>query len=762
MSSNLGCGHYDDHSPCTWWDRSCDVALLVGSFIHGLGNYEAMRNNDELPFKAKIEQQAVAYDACATAHGSFIAAAGAARKLFDSALGSAKSKEQERVRAAVYAASKNEGGDSKASAGAAKDPSAAVPDVPPPISADPDDTHLVTLDKLSESMRGAARACFLKYSGPEADVTMVDAPAIAAGSVDTEADVQAQLVDANEPPIHKRLPMPDSRVLDGLLVRLIGHLEGDTSPRHVATNETLELQWEMGNNASAHEKARSTALEQFFCLSKEQVEGVRRDFIGIGFNGAQCASTHRSLDDGSDYSMGAASPELAQVAIGTDAPRYLRTVGVPMNLTRYAASALMYADAATLQTMLNDERERMTVAEDGKAAATGEAGPATTTNADSKGNKDSATKDSKPRTDESEGVNTFDMSLEEQLPEKPTSAAKADSSSVASQQQQLLPMVPTIDAAFRDNAAVRAGLCAAVLHFGLPTVGGGTAHVDAAILGELSRQLSSAPVTSPPQSLFTLENLCSQALSVMDGVSMPPVDSIQRYCEAVLLPHCLRLCVMGNGPSTRNARGSEGKFETACGFSNYPDCSKSRQTPLPDPCATLAEHSIEAVACASAILRRARLMRATHYIVSGGVSLVKLTEMLQSPAVRDSMDDLPVWWCPQIHDLALLVHAATRGIFSILVDRKLPGGSSIFSLEAIKQHIQTRFISQAATSSMFDGASPDDVSAWLEQQAQDFPSVNTMERRLGLLCSVATAHLRDDMNRYDALPMWDHGAWPRK
>ena len=28
-----------------WWDRSCDLGLLIGTFFHGLGNYEDMKND---------------------------------------------------------------------------------------------------------------------------------------------------------------------------------------------------------------------------------------------------------------------------------------------------------------------------------------------------------------------------------------------------------------------------------------------------------------------------------------------------------------------------------------------------------------------------------------------------------------------------------------------------------------------------------------------------------------------------------------------
>ena len=186
--------------------------------------------------------------------------------------------------------------------------------------------------------------------------------------------------------------------------------------------------------------------------------------------------------------------------------------------------------------------------------------------------------------------------------------------------KDLIPVaVPQIPDLFQNDASIRAGLCVAALHCGLPSTKDINAVVDAAFLGELSNQLPAMASNSPK--LFSFDNLSSEASSVLSGVQYPSTGATQEYLEAVLLPHCLRLCVMGNGPSTRNARASNGKFETAYGISYYPDCSKSRQSPLPDPCTPLANHSIEALSCAFAILRRARLLRAAQYIVSGGVPL---------------------------------------------------------------------------------------------------------------------------------------------
>jgi len=40
-------------TPAPWWDRSCDLGLIIGTFTYGLHCYRAMQNDDNLPFKKK-------------------------------------------------------------------------------------------------------------------------------------------------------------------------------------------------------------------------------------------------------------------------------------------------------------------------------------------------------------------------------------------------------------------------------------------------------------------------------------------------------------------------------------------------------------------------------------------------------------------------------------------------------------------------------------------------------------------------------------
>ena len=47
-------------TPAPWWDRSCDLGLVIGTFVHGLGNYDTMQRDNDLPYNKKIRQYAAA------------------------------------------------------------------------------------------------------------------------------------------------------------------------------------------------------------------------------------------------------------------------------------------------------------------------------------------------------------------------------------------------------------------------------------------------------------------------------------------------------------------------------------------------------------------------------------------------------------------------------------------------------------------------------------------------------------------------------
>jgi len=175
----------------------------------------------------------------------------------------------------------------------------------------------------------------------------------------------------------------------------------------------------------------------------------------------------------------------------------------------------------------------------------------------------------------------------------------------------------------------------------------------------------------------------------------------------------------------------------------------------------LNEQSIEALGAAHAILRRVQMMRSTFAVVSGQISFADIDEILHSAFMRKSMNGLPVWWCPWIHDAALLVHASSNGLFSLLQDRKCKSQKSAFSVKTIRQQMYSVFVAESALpASILNESRPEDSTAWIDLQSKEFPSLYVLEQRIAFLCAKASENM-DANQRYDCLPMFDHGSWPR-
>jgi hypothetical protein len=333
------------------------------------------------------------------------------------------------------------------------------------------------------------------------------------------------------------------------------------------------------------------------------------------------------------------------------------------------------------------------------------------------------------------------------------------SSEVASQNDE--PKKPAMPKAFEESAALRASVCVTVLLYGFPFMEDADLKVQKPLWCGIREQCGLFD-DIPPNNLYGAERFRSLVELFAQSVEVPGVDIVKEYVETCLLPHCLRLCLMGNGASTRSARGSKGEYDTAFGTSVYPEHANELQSPLPDPCLPLGQQSLEAIANAHAILRRVRIMKSALDIARGKVSMDDLDEVLRSSYMRKSMEGLPVWWCPWIHDVALLVHASTRGLFSILKDRHSEEeGNVAFSKKTIAQHMYSTFVAEDnLPRSIVHESPPEDVTAWIELHAKEFPSANVLERRLAFLCAKATENVDGEV-RYDNLPMFDHGAWPR-
>ena len=758
-----------EFTPAIWWDRSCDVALIVGTFVHGLGNYEAMQNDEGLPFSFRIRKFSASDEACVAAQRQFQAAAAAARGVFDNALEAAKTKSQLEVQAAVAAAAAASSEREKDAlalreGGAAAD--AVISNMPEQASdhlfdIDGDDSHFVTLPRLQHKIVASIRS-------KAVDTAMIKGADAAPVPQKTEnnSGKDGETNGRRKTATSHALSMPDARVLDHRLSNLLTELERNAYPDEAVdmdldSTSSEHSSWPCSDDVSVNIRIRSKGAASVYGAAAES-DGIRCEYRGIGFNGTQCGASHRSLDDGTDFSIGAASVELSQVAYGPDAPRYLRSIGVPMNLTRFALGALINADDRCVESMLSREHARY----NGTTKLTNGASPETKGES-STALKEDATKvtngESSKTKEESGSVSKADAaSSSKDAPEAVVSTAKdvpeaVDSNSKPKDESYVIPKV------FADSPVLRASVCVVTLHYGFPLTEQGGTKVDKSLWTGL-REQSGIVDDVPPDSIFHIDQFKDLVKEIADDVEVPDSKVLQDYVESCLIPHCLRLCVMGNGPRTMN-RGSKGKYETAVGISLYPEHSDKLQSPLPDPCLALSEQSLEALAYAFAILRRVRLIRASSRIASGGhVSMEKLDEVLRSPFSRKSMTGLPVWWCPWIHDAALLLHAGTRGLFAVLRDRSRDANDQnniAFSHNAIVQHTYSTFaVEENLPRAIAEDSPPEAVTEWIEIHAKQFPSANVLERRLAFLCAKVT-EMVDCGFRYDNLPMFDHGGWPR-
>lgn len=735
--------------PASWWDRSCDVGLVIGTFVHGLGNYEAMRNDFELPFAQKLRRVAKDDEACDVAAHVFRAAAHAARRVFDDALEATRVKAELEVQAAVAAAAKaalkreedaallRKGG-AEAEVVAKHMPDTQVENA---FEFDGTDSHFVTLPRMhsyvTEAVRKEAGSTALSLVNTKADI-VPDTAKSGDDASDAQSDEEVTPGKVRE---HQRVPMPDARVLDHRLTVVLHEIEnkmfGEELPDAEESNPDL---WRKNDDVLTNIQVRRAGLALFV----EDVEDRINEYSGVGLGGNQCGTSHRTLNDGSDFGFGSASPQLSQVAYGTDAPRYLRALGVPMNITRFAISGLVYAETSWVKRLLDIEHLQFygEMDSNGNPIRSESGMPAAESNLSSS-DRVLAAKLEKSTANGDSLVN-------------PTAAAtgSSDEAAQAPKKPSFAPVNPAerIPDVFRDNAQLRANICLAVLFYGIPSQSEATQPVNEELWRYYLEKCSGA--TSGPRSLFSSKRFRDVVVSLAPDVDVPDEESIYSYVETTLLPHCLHLCVNGNGPSTRGARGSQGEYETAFGVSLHPEPSESHPSPLPDPCLSLQEHSMEALAQANAILRRVRLLRSCHYISSGNVPLSVLQNLVQSKSFR-VVDGLPVWWCPWKHDMALLVQAATEGLFSIVPKRT---GHPVFGPESIQRSLQTSVL--AGENPAVKRTPEEQIIQWSQRQSLKFPSLNQLERRLAFLCSRATVNVESEA-RYDSIPMFDHGGWPR-
>ena len=747
----------DYKPPAAWWDRACDIGLIVGTFAHGFGNYDSMLKDGNLPFDSNIKQYVKTNRLSADAQKRFENATVAAKNVFEAALEASKIKAQKEVQKAVAeaaAASKKREKD----AALLREGGTAAEAIAESVNEqrvdnlydikEGEDAHFITLVRMRSALVSSSR-----------EIPIPNDRFLSSSEKDQEGSPAGKRARHGT---NHLLTMPDARVLNFRLYHLLAAANKAPSSYDLVeiSNQafTTPQHWSTSKAITDNYEARNDFFPVSLGASATQIATQVMEYAGIGICGSQCAASHRAIDDRADYSISAASRDLDHVAYGSDSARYLRALGVPMTFGRLSLLALVNAEGRCLDAMLRNETlkyfdekrasgddivpDRVPESETVQVEAVNDANPA-----NPEGDKVA------PQTQLENGEGNREDDSRQQIVGADNSESQTSSAKNVSVDNGVPPIL-------QEKSALRSSVCLLLSFYGFGSKENTKRSVSSGLWSSLAKSfVSKSENGATIPLLFESSRFMSLLKNHSKEPALPLSSEICSYIGTCFLPHCLKLCLYGNGSSTRDARGSKGKYDTFDGVSRYVEASEKLQSPVPDPCLSLQEHSIEAIGLASAIIRRCRLMRCIVTIAGGGIPAEKLDEIVRSSVMRQSMDGLPAWWCPWIHDIALLLHASTRGLFSVVPDRENLGtiAGMVFSRDAITRHIQSTILSNDLVNKEM---SVEDMAAWANEYANEFPSLNVIERRIGFLCSLATAQLDGD-DRYHNYPMYDHGAWPR-
>jgi superfamily II DNA or RNA helicase len=192
-------------------------------------------------------------------------------------------------------------------------------------------------------------------------------------------------------------------------------------------------------------------------------------------------------------------------------------------------------------------------------------------------------------------------------------------------------------------------------------------------------------------------------------------EELAYYYVEHLLPLCTRLC--------RPEALEDSQLENGAGHSFFPD-----------PTRPTFEHSPIARGVAYIFLKRIQLLRSIRFILSRRHDALAAWCRSAAAFSGPTMEGLPQWWCPWIHDIGLLVGSVKHGLLSVealRTDADLP-----FHLQAIRFHVQRAFLrpgphdrSIGSARGLFPSDLPG-IGKWVYEVSEQFPGRRALEDRL--------------------------------
>lgn len=284
------------------------------------------------------------------------------------------------------------------------------------------------------------------------------------------------------------------------------------------------------------------------------------------------------------------------------------------------------------------------------------------------------------------------------------------------------------------DAEERKLLCASLLAIGAPGGPEGSVTVHKDLLFEMNRLVPE--VMRDGHEIdgkgYTWEDLLKRA-----GIKRTAVE-VSSYYSRKFLPLCVELC-------HPNAAKAEDPEDDDASF-------------FPDPELPVNKHNAVSRGVAYIYLKRLQLSRAIRHVLkvhsSAVLQYLRSEEALDTAHPQTAKDyvtydsvleplsstsqfgDLPLWWCPWIHDFAVLVGCVKHGLVNInamRADAALP-----LSYEAIKQFVQEELLEVGedgvhrlkGIKGVEQVGDADSMDIWVDQLCRQFPQRHAIEERV--------------------------------
>lgn len=163
---------------------------------------------------------------------------------------------------------------------------------------------------------------------------------------------------------------------------------------------------------------------------------------------------------------------------------------------------------------------------------------------------------------------------------------------------------------------------------------------------------------------------------------------------------------------------------------------------VPNPLIPLSEHHMGAKGLCQLFIVRQHCLRTVAFVLN--CLATKLMEYLRSAAGR-SVDHMPIWWCPWIHDLGLLVGMLKHGY--MMLDRIFADPELPFYSKNVETFVRRVFIKGGVVMppmARFDLSSAQEVDAFVHYAACQYPEAKDVELRVMKILEEVTKHLSAD------------------